>query len=234
MILPKSITPCPIVEALVEIRFTTKIHPSAIFGMIYNALQADFPKVESLPILQLPEVVRANDPNFKFKPHYRVLSQNFITQIGPDVLSINSSPSYLEWEEFSKQIFSVFNRIEEIGVVDSVLRFGIRYINFFDNDIFRDIDLKISVGKDDIAYNNTIIRTEIDQGAYSSSLQVANNANHNGRLGSIIDIDTHTESNLTDFFKNKKSIVAGAHAKEKELFYSLLKDDFLKTLNPIY
>lgn len=234
MRLPKAITPCPIVEALVEIRFTTKIHPSAIFGMIYNVLQVDFPKVESLPILQLPEVVRANDPNFKFKPHYRVSSQSFVTQIGPDVLTISSSPDYSGWGDFSKQIFSILNRVEKIGIVDSVTRFGIRYINFFNNDIFNDIDLKITIGKDDIAYNNTIIRTEIEQVPYSSTLQVANNANHNGRLGSIIDIDTHTESNLVDFFKNKESLIAGAHAKEKELFYSMLKDSFLETLNPIY
>lgn len=234
MALPKAINPCPILDALFEIRFTTKIHPSAVFGMIYNALQVDFPKVENLPILQLPEAVRATDPNFKFKPHYRISNERFVTQIGPDVVTISSFPNYAGWDEFSTQIFSILDRIEKVGIVSSVSRIGIRYINFFDNDIFKDIDLKVCIGDNDIAYKNTIIRTEIEQESFKSSLQVANNANHNNKLGSIIDIDTFTESNLTDFFTNKETLISDGHNKEKELFYSLLKEDFLKTLNPTY
>ena len=234
MTLPKSINPCPILDALFEIRFTTKIHPSAVFGMIYNALQDDFPKVENLPILQLPEAVRTNDPNFKFKPHYRISNDKFVVQIGPDVVSISSFPKYAGWDEFSKQIFNILDRIDNVGIVNSVTRIGIRYINFFDNDIFKDLDLKICIGDNDIAYKNTIVRTEIEQDSFKSSLQVANNANHNNKLGSIIDIDTFTELNLKDFFKQKEALVSDGHTKEKELFYSLIKDDFLNTLNPTY
>lgn len=234
MALPKAINPCPILDALFEVRFTTKIHPSAVFGMIYNVLQADFPKVENLPVLQLPEAVRATDPNLKFKPHYRISNQNFVAQIGPDVITVSSFPKYAGWNEFSNQIFGILDRIEEVGIIGSVLRIGIRYINFFDNDIFKNIDLKINIGKNDIDYKNTIIRTEIEQDLYKSSLQVANNANHNNKLGSIIDIDTFTESNLSNFFAHKKELISNGHTKEKELFFSLLKDDFLKTLNPVY
>ncbi len=234
MALPKAISPCPILDAVFEIRFTTKIHPSAVFGMIYNILQADFPKVENLPILQLPEALRAADPNFKFKPHYRISNQYFVTQIGTDVLTISSFPEYAGWDRFSKQIFTILESIEKASIIDTVLRIGIRYINFFDNDIFKNIDLKICIGKDDIAYKNTIVRTEIEQKSYKSSLQVANNVNHNNKLGSIIDIDTFTESNLTNLFQNKEHLISDAHTKEKELFYSLLKEDFLKTLNPTY
>ncbi len=234
MTLPKVINPCPILDAAFEIRFTTKIHPSAIFGMIYNVLQDDFPKVENLPILQLPEAVRASDPNFRFKPHFRISNEKFVTQIGPDVLTISSYPKYTGWNEFSQQIFSILDRIHKAEIINSVIRIGIRYINFFDNDIFNDIDLKICIGDNDIAYKNTIVRTEIEQDSFKSSLQVANNANHNNKLGSIIDIDTFSESNLKDFFANKESLISGGHTKEKELFYSLLKEDFLKTLNPTY
>jgi uncharacterized protein (TIGR04255 family) len=234
MTLPKSISPCPILDALFEIRFTSKIHPSAVFGMIYNVLQDDFPKVENLPILQLPEAVRASDPNLKFKPLYRISNEKFVTQIGQDVLTISSFPEYSGWDEFSKQIFSILDRIEKVGIIDSVIRVGIRYINFFENDVFKDIDLKISINSEDITYKNTIIRTEIEQEAYKSSLQIANNANHNNRLGSIIDIDTFTESNLKNFFLNKEELISGGHTKEKELFFSLLKEDFLKKLNPTY
>ncbi|SFD87158.1 TIGR04255 family protein [Thermophagus xiamenensis] len=234
MKLPKAIYPCPILDALVEIRFSTKIHPSAVFGMIFNVLKGDFPNVENLPILQLPEAVRATDPNFKFKPHYRISNEKFVIQIGPNVLTISSFPKYTGWKEFSEQIFRVLNNVEKVGIIDSVIRIGIRYINFFDNNIFKDIELKICIRNKDIEYKNTIVRTEIEQGDYKSSLQVANNANYKNKLGSIIDIDTFTESNLKDFFANKEEVISRGHAKEKELFYSLLNENFLKTLNPTY
>jgi uncharacterized protein (TIGR04255 family) len=234
MTLPKVINPCPILDAIFEIRFTTKTHPSAVFGMMYNVLKEDFSNVENLPILQLPEAVRTNDPNFKFKPHYKVSNNKFVTQIGPEVLTISSFPNYAGWEEFSKQIFSILDKVKNIEIIDSVERIGIRYINFFDHDIFNNIELKVSLGKDDIDYKNTIIRTEIEQDTFKSSLQVANNANHNKKLGSIIDIDTFTTNNLQNFFDQKEDLISEGHLKEKELFFSLLKEDFLKSFNPTY
>ncbi len=234
MTLPKAINPCPILDALFEVRFASNIHPSAVFGMIYNVLKNDFTKVENLAILQLPEAVRVKDPNLKFKPHYRISNESYVTQIGPDVITISSFPKYSGWDAFSKQIFSILDRIEEIGIIDSIVRIGIRYINFFESDIFKDIDLKVCIGEKDIEYKNTIIRTEVKHETFKSSLQVANNANHNNKLGSIIDIDTFTEQELNNFFDNKEKLVNTGHTREKELFYSLLKTDFLNTLNPIY
>ena len=36
MKIPKRINPCPIIEAIVEIRFEANIPPDAVFGVIYN------------------------------------------------------------------------------------------------------------------------------------------------------------------------------------------------------
>jgi uncharacterized protein (TIGR04255 family) len=235
MALPRTISPCPILEALFEIRFTSKVHPSAVFGMVYNVLQKEFPKVDVLPILQLAEVLKSKDPRLKFKPHYRISNQNFVIQIGPDVLTISSLPKkYMGWEPFSNQIFDTLKNVDRIGVIGEVSRIGIRYINFFENDIFKNINLKVSIGNDDIECRNTIIRTEIEHETFKSSLQVANNANQKGKLGSIIDIDTFTDAGLNDFFVKKEELIKLGHSKEKELFFSLLKEDFLKTLNPTY
>jgi uncharacterized protein (TIGR04255 family) len=234
MNLPKNINPCPIVDALLEVRFTSKINANAVFGLIYSVLQKDFQKVETLPILQLPDIVRASDPNLKYKPYYKVSNENFVIQIGPDVISISSFPKYLGWELFSKIIFEVLSKIENVGIINIIERIGIRYINFFETNIFEKVNLKVYIGADDILYKNTIVRTEIEQGEFSSTLQVANNAIINGKLGSIIDIDTFVTKNLDTFFSRKTELINAGHLKEKELFYSLLKPEFLKTLNPTY
>ncbi|WRQ32330.1 TIGR04255 family protein [Bacteroidales bacterium MB20-C3-3] len=234
MKLPKNINPCPIVDALLEVRFTSTINANAVFGLIYSVLQKDFQKVETLPILQLPDVVRASDPNLKYKPYYKISNENFVIQIGPDVILISSFPRYLGWEIFSKIIFDVLTKIEQIGIINVIERIGIRYINFFENNIFEKINLKVSIGSNDVLCKNTIIRTEIEQGEYSSTLQLANNAIINGKNGSIIDIDTFVTKNLVNFFSKKNELINAGHLKEKELFYSLLSSEFLSTLNPTY
>jgi uncharacterized protein (TIGR04255 family) len=234
MILPKKISPCPIVDALFELRFSSKINSSAVFGLIYNVLQEDYERVENLPILQLPEIVRSSDPNFKYKPYYRISNNDFVIQIGPDVVSISSFPKYVGWTLFSKTIFEVLHKVEKIGIINELERVGIRYINFFENNIFDKINLKVFVGGDEIPYKNTVLRTEIDQFEFKSTLQIANNVLNNDRLGSIIDVDTFMFSDLKSFFDEKTNVLSKGHDKEKELFFSLLQNEFLLTLNPEY
>lgn len=234
MNLPKNINPCPIVDALLEVRFTSNINANAVFGLIYSVLQKDFQKVETLPILQLPDTVRTSDPNLKYKPYYKISNENLVIQIGPDVISISSFPEYLGWKLFSTIIFDVLTKIENVGIINVIERVGIRYINFFETNIFEKVNLKVCIGTDDILYKNTIIRTEIEQEEFSSTLQVANNVIINGKLGSIIDIDTFATKNLDNFFSRKTEHLNAGHLKEKELFYSLLKPEFLNTLNPTY
>jgi len=48
--------------------------------------------------------------------------------------------------------------------------------------------------------------------------------------GSLIDIDTSVDVNLFDSFEKA---IESAHFTEKALFYKLLKEDFLSTLNPV-
>ena len=71
MRLPKALDPSPIKEAVVEIRFETPLPSEAVFGVVYNAIHDGYPELEKLPILQVPEAVRAADPNLMFQPHYR-------------------------------------------------------------------------------------------------------------------------------------------------------------------
>jgi len=42
--LPVSINPCPIAEAIFEVRFETTYPGDAIFGIIYNPFKDEFPK----------------------------------------------------------------------------------------------------------------------------------------------------------------------------------------------
>ena len=238
MMLPKKIEVCPIVDTVVEIRFISSLFSNAVFGMIYNEFQKDYPKVEKLPILQLPDQLRDIDPNFKFKPHYKISNDKFIIQIGPDVFTVGSTIPYIGWNEYSDEIYNLLQRLFNLKIISQVIRLGVRYINFFESDIFSRIKLSLSIDESEHECKNTLIRTEIVNNDFINTVQIANNVNHvvNGRpiIGSIIDIDTSRNYSDTKFISDYKTEVESAHNSEKELFFSLLKDDFLDSLKPIF
>ena len=99
MILPKGIDPCPIKEAIIEIRFESVLPPDAVFGVVYNELKDIYKTPEPLPIMQLPASVRDQDKNLHFQPYYRIKRDNFLLQIGPQMLSL-AVTAYSTWVEF--------------------------------------------------------------------------------------------------------------------------------------
>ena len=49
------------------------------------------------------------------------------------------------------------------------------------------------------------------------------------KIGSIIDIDTSLEKELPDFFNTRKKLLKDCHNTEKELFSSLLSEEYVQT-----
>lgn len=233
--LPKSLENCPLIEAVVEIRFKSSFPHNAIFGIIYNSLKQDFKEVSNLPILQIPEPARRADPNLKYKPLYKISNENFVVQIGPDVISISSFPKYAGWKSFSKVILEILEKIKNLKIISTIERLGIRYVNFFENNIFENIKLEYKIPAIETKNRNTTIRTEFPQKKFTSALLVTNTAKLPlNKEGSIIDIDVYKTTGLKDFFRDMKALVDEAHQKEKELFFGLLKEEFLETLKPKY
>ena len=52
--LPIKISPCPIIEAAVELKFSSDLPKGAVFGVLYNSLKDRFGNVEQLPTSMLP------------------------------------------------------------------------------------------------------------------------------------------------------------------------------------
>jgi uncharacterized protein (TIGR04255 family) len=243
--LPTYLENCPIVDAVVEIRFSSGVARQAIFGIAYNALSDYATKIEELPITQLPQAIIDNDPNLKFKPHYRLTGDSqFAINIGPDVLNVSpllASNGYPGWEKFYDAISKVYSLLQPTKVIGSVRRLGIRYTNFFnDLELFHKLNLDVRYNKEALPYKKTLIRTEIELGGFQNTLQVSNDATRQEpkkaiQYGSIIDIDTHKNynegTNLEFLLKDGGDISAG-HDVEKILFWNLLNEKFKTELKP--
>ena len=87
---------------------------------------------------------------------------------------------------------------------------------------------------------NNLIRTEIIDGEFINTLQYSNSAEYRShpssivKKGSLIDIDTFRVYRDNTFSHNIMHEINSAHKSEKELFYSLLKQDFIQELDPVY
>jgi uncharacterized protein (TIGR04255 family) len=227
------------VEAIVELRFSSAVLPDAVFGIIYQEFGKDFSeKVEKLPILQLPEQIRAIDPNLMYQPHYKLVAGNLLFQIGPRVTSLSNLKEYMGWDNFARKLTEFFLRLQKLQVVKAVERLGIRYINLFKDDVYNNINLRILMNDEPLRTVRTTLRAEIEDDGFTTTLQIANPATlkmqSQAMVGSVIDIDVTRQVFETDFFGNMESILEKGHYIEKKLFFSLLKMEFLSTLNPEY
>jgi uncharacterized protein (TIGR04255 family) len=240
MPLPKKITPCPIIEAVVEIRFSTSVPPDAIFGIVYEGFKDFFPnKPIDLPILQLPVQIRNSDPNLIYKPHYRFEDKNILLQIGPRTISIVNTNEYVGWAIFSPKIRECCNKMESLKVIEERTRFGLRYINFFEGqNVFDRLNLDISIEGKKVIDDKTSINIRRKADEFDNILKLSNSTRlqRNGNVmdGSLIDIDIFCGENGTPLSNDIEAILEKAHNTEKTVFFGLLKAEFLNNLNPEY
>ncbi len=240
--LPLKINPCPIVESVFEIRYSSTFPSDAVFGIIYTSVQEHFPEKtpQALPILQLPEAVRSQDPNLKYQSYYRFSSKNLSLSIGPRVLTFSNTKPYMGWNKWSKFFLDVLSKIQSTHIIDKVERIGLRYINIFTTTILDKINVQIKISENALKNESTNLRTEMVDSGFIKVLQIGNcvnvTINNKRSVGSMIDIDClHNINDTSDaFFRDHKDLIEIAHKKEKELFFYLLRESFLATLNPEY
>ena len=239
MRLPKRVEICPITDAVVELRFDTDVPPGALLGLVFRDLQKDYPTVENLPILQLPEGMR-NGAEFQFQAHHKLTGKYAVVQLGPKRLSISSVIPYVNWPQYSKCIFSVIRIVQQAAFIKSVTRLGLRYINMFNTDVFDQVNIKLMMSDKLVKGQNARLRTSVkDRDGFSSTIQVFNDVTLTTTegvttIGSGIDIDTAKEYSGTDFLAHFKQEIELAHSIEKDHFFRLVEGRLLDSLKPTY
>jgi uncharacterized protein (TIGR04255 family) len=238
--LPKRIDPCPIVEAVVEVRFSSLLPSEAIFGVAYSKVGSDFEKAEKLPILQVPEAIRSQDENLRYQGYYSLHRENLSLKIGPRVLTFSNVEPYSGWESFFPFIQQSMRKLSDSGIINVPERIGIRYINLFKYPLFGQINLDLTINEQHISTEPANIRAELQRDGFVVVLQIANNTgiksvNYEG-IGSLVDIDCIHDfgGGAADFPRVFEELAQAGHLIEKQSFFSLLTPDHLARLNPTY
>lgn len=241
MQLPKQISPCPIIEAIVELRFASapKVPADAIFGLAFEKLNKIYPTVTNLPVLQVPEQIRQADPNLRYQAHHRFAQENFSFSLGPRVLIFSCSSPYIGWEAFFAKIQENLKLLLGIeGMIEHFERLGVRFINFFDGTTSVNIALNISANNlplADVQFHSTFVYPEEN---FTTIIQIGNKVDvaigSETKKGSVVDIDTFKQSTSEEIKTDLFGFIDRAHLSEKNIFFSLLKKEILDRLNPVY
>ena len=239
---PSALKHDTILEAIFELQFEPEPPNEAVFGIIYPIVLRKINNLKHipLPILQLPETVRNNDIQFKYQPLNRLQGDGLSISIGPRVISFSIIKPYIGWSKWKPSILDILNKLSEYPVIKNAERTGLRYLNFIEKDIFPLINGEIKIIDSTIKPTSTIVRTEMPEGDYIKALQIANNAsiNKNGQTknGSLIDIDIIRSKKIQnyDLKINLETILDKSHSMAKQLFFNILREDFIKELGPVY
>ncbi len=236
---PTKITPDPIIDAVVELRFNSSVPEDAVLGMLFSQIKSKYKEFKKLPVADLPREFRINDPNLQFNPHYQCEVGQYKLSVGPKVVSLTNPGKYAGWkEDFFPELSFVLKHLKDSNIADNFTRIGIRYIDFFELNIFDKINLSISLhGKPLDALQqtfNVIFKNE----DFLTRVQVVNNitarVGNTNKFGSVIDTDTYIESKKGFSFEGIEKTIDNCHESSVKLFFDLLNKEFIETLNPEY
>lgn len=237
--LPVCIDPCPIVESIFETRFTSAVPWATMPGMLFAQIRDRYPNQKSLPLSQMPDEWRKQDPTLAHLPLLQFLNNKFLVQVGPRLVSLATQPNaYPGWKAISTELAWLLERLKKAEIVSETERIGVRYIDFFPEDIFPRLLLAMRINEQPMAGAECDVSTVLHRGSMVIRLRVTNAAIVSllgvPKKGSILDVDAWFGALNASVFEDGCERFDEAHRAIKELFFGLLRPEFLAMLNPVY
>lgn len=245
---PHKITPDYLKDTIVEIRLAFNVSRELIPGLVLEALSpigfgytpvsTSNPSGVNIslgPNQQVAVGIGGNGHGFFIKENVRV--QFFDSQIFFNCLA----DKYIGWNAYSQEIIMVIEQLMKKQFVKFFNRVSIRYISEFkDIEILKNIKGEINIQSVGVKLDNAILRLTDEVGNMKTFITLTNKAKRISPQesqiieASLVDINVFENfepSTDTDFLKEKLN---QTHSKQKDTFFGLISDHFLKTLNPEY
>jgi uncharacterized protein (TIGR04255 family) len=236
--IPKKIE-SPITEAVFQVRFVKNFPGDALYGILFEIFKK-FPNVNSqaLPVLQIPQQMRDADPNLLYQPYYRAIDNNFIFSVGPQTIIFSSLQPYSGWSAWIGFMDPILDFIKKTEIIRKVEGIGLRTIDIFDKNIFEYINAGINICGNKILSRPSSFFSEFEQDNLRMRLNVGNTANIDGVLTdkSLVDIDCiyPLSCDGDTFFVKYKEIRDKMHLANKKVFFGLLQEPLIQSMNPEY
>lgn len=202
----------------------------------------EFEEIVKLPLAQIPEHVRRNDPNLKHQAMYEIRSKTntqYKILLGENTIgmTLNKSGDYTSWtHSFYPEVQKIFATIIESGKIQSIDRMGLRYIDFIEDDnIFQEGKISVHINHNDAHDKKMFLRVEGEDNGVSYVKNVSNNTQYTTfeKLGSVIDIVTaidgkdlmvNDDFDMSVFFEEINSL----HTVHTNKFKEVIRDEYIK------
>lgn len=229
-------------QTVAEVRFEPSVPAQAVLGLVYQPLQKEFPKVIPLPQAALQDAIIEQNPVLKYQAHFRLDSEDFSVMVGPRSLGVTTRGEYPGWKTVYPKFAETLSEGIATGVGKRFERFGLRFINFFQGDVLPNLRLSFSLFDAPLIGSETFLKTVLDLNDVRAILQIGKDLTLQvpfrgpAFMGSIIDIDCFVPNLPSGGLLDGElpRFLDIAHLREKETFFSLLKEEFLQQFDPKY
>ncbi|APY08373.1 hypothetical protein BWZ20_08705 [Winogradskyella sp. J14-2] len=234
MDIPKSISPDRIVDAFVEVRYDSHLPFEIVVGTIFQNLDESYiytnAPSKNLPVGGLNLSLGGTPLFYNDKIKIMLLDNSIL---------FNILSSYIGWKEYIYQIKKVLSQIAGVNSpIKNYRRASVRYISEYpEMNIHDSFKFNFSFGLPHVKSDVYTFRSEFQEEDLKIFLNFQNNVkikSTGDKKISTVDIDVLNENVSGNSIEYILEAISTAHDKQKEVFFSIMKEEYLKTLKPIY
>lgn len=248
MKLPKKITPDRIRESIVQVFFNSDIPFEPLVGYLHSLLSKHGFNYTNRPIKTLPLNLNPLDGSVievALSPQHFYFNEEVKIQLHQNgSLIFNCVNNYIGWTKFFSTIKNILSDIIEMKIANNFSRIGIRYVSEFPNiDILekvnfrfemKGIEERISNGNFRIEWSDSSNRIIVNIGSKLPISSLMKSNEEKVEHVSLIDVDVINQDSETSDYNRALNLIDQLHNQQKMVFFGLLKEEFLNTLNPEY
>jgi|AntDeeMinimDraft_5_1070356.scaffolds.fasta_scaffold07081_3 uncharacterized protein (TIGR04255 family) len=226
MNLPKKINPDRIKDAIIEIEYEADLPFEILLGLFFSELDDSFKFI--------------NRPSkFKIGLFY---NDKIKFEVKERTITFNCFENYNNWSVYFPEVKKTIKQLMATGHIEQFKKISVRYINEFRDKTIQDFSkFNFTFDKPNIRSKNFRFNQEyyledekiiLNLATVDLSQEQQNTINANTL--SIIDICVQSKVSDIKFPKELFQLLEQLHIKEKEVFFGLVTEEFLKNSNPEY
>jgi uncharacterized protein (TIGR04255 family) len=243
MKLPKRLEPEILKDSIVQLLFSSDVPPELLLGRFHELFKHSYNFLGS-PFRS--DTNRQSAKGLLVQPlsqgYFLDASKRVKVNLNPESITFNcNNSSYSGWDNYYPVIESTVKGLFESHLIKFVTRVGCRYVTQFENtDLMQSLNISYTMTVPKLKLDSSVLKSEFSDNDLKFIITLVNNAmivdetTKRPSINSFLDIDViklHEGLRVVD---EVLSYVNITHERERELFYSFLKPDFLSSLNPSY